>query len=257
MESNQYHPRRRTQPGCIQCSEARCTGDQKRCHPMVETGWKRCQDGFCGSFLGRPRGRMVMSSPSRRATRNFQVSSPRGTPRVTDCRTPRNSSSSISSFTPASQFRGRSTGHARSQRRSADLPLRLTHRLLQGQCSARLTSFARRALASTYRQTLRKCTSSCTGKLLKRPWYNDPSPAVWVWACQRWVCVTVTHCIHVDRSVRWPACTTRCQWFGIRHYARRSGASGRPSDSASTRSNATQSSASWNRGRRITRLFKT
>jgi hypothetical protein len=38
-----------------------------------------------------------------------------------------------------------------------------------GPSSARLTSPARKALRSTYRQTSRKCSSSWTGKLFNRP----------------------------------------------------------------------------------------
>ena len=36
---------------------------------------------------------------------------------------------------------------------------------------------ARSGFASTYRHTVKKCRSSCTGKLLNRPWYKWPPPA--------------------------------------------------------------------------------
>ena len=62
------------------------------------------------SFRGRLRGRSVMFSPRRLATRGFQGASLRGTPRVINCRTHRNASSLIS------QFRVASTGHGQHVR---------------------------------------------------------------------------------------------------------------------------------------------
>ncbi len=122
-----------------------------------------------------------MCRSRRLATRAVQETLPRGAPRVTDCRTCCHTSSSITRFTSAIQLRGRFTGQGRSPRHSADLVFHRTYKLPEGHASARLTSLARRALASTYRLTVRKCASSWTGKLLNRPWYNGPLPAVRVY----------------------------------------------------------------------------
>ena len=101
------------------------------------------------TFLGRPLGRRVTSSPRRVAMRDFQRSVPRGVPRTTDCRTAFVYSAAIGRLTQATQSRGGSTGHELSHHFAAPLPFRRDQRLLHRQSSARLTSAARKALAST------------------------------------------------------------------------------------------------------------
>jgi len=135
----------------------------------VSGGENGVRKNYCRSFRGRPRARSVMSRPRRRAIRVLHGMSPIGTPRVSDWRTPCNASSSIGRLRSASHLRGRSTGQGLSHRVSTDCRLRRTHKLLQRHASARFTSFARRALASTYRHSVRKCPSCCAGKLLNRP----------------------------------------------------------------------------------------
>jgi hypothetical protein len=118
---------------------------------------------------GLPRGRRVDWRFRCRAIACTQVSSPKGEPRWTLLRTALSSAAVSGLLTPAVQRGKRAIGEAEIRRgsRSGSSSHRLSEPHLQS--SARLTSPARKALCSTHRQTSRKCSSSWTGKLLKRP----------------------------------------------------------------------------------------
>src|SRR5437762_8981677 len=120
------------------------------------------------SFGGRPTGRSLLVSPVCLAILVLQRSSPNGAPRSILFRSRLRSFTSIDSFTILLQPRGRSTGQGDSG--TFTLSLVSYPRLDQRHDSACFTIFARSGFASTYRQRIRKCSSLCTGKLLKRPW---------------------------------------------------------------------------------------
>jgi len=124
---------------------------------------------FSHAALGRPRGRSVDSIPNRLASRRTQASSPKGRPRFTLSRSASSSDARSGRFTRATQARGCSTGQSLSQVVSLASPSSRRQTLDHCQSSTRVTSFARSALRSTSRATVRKCSSVCTGNDLKRP----------------------------------------------------------------------------------------
>jgi hypothetical protein len=130
-------------------------------------------------FLGLPWGRRVLSRPSRMTTCSVQAGSPNGLPRVTHRRRAVNSASDCGALTWSIQLDARRTGQGDSKACSEELPRLQRQRLPHRQSSARVTRFARKALRSTYRQTVKKCSSSWTGKDLNRPWYTCPLPVLW------------------------------------------------------------------------------
>ena len=119
---------------------------------------KRGRESFHDPPLGRQRGRIVASSPNRFAMRRTQLSSPKGRPRCTLRRSASNSTAVCGRFTSVTQCRGRSIVHALSQVVSFESPCVRRHPLDHGQSSARPTSFARSALRSTYRATVKECS---------------------------------------------------------------------------------------------------
>lgn len=118
-------------------------------------------------FRGRPGSRNDDSNPRRFAVFCCQRIVPNGAPRFTDRLNAFNSASVSASFTQSIHFRPRGTG----QSSRVILRLRLTrcHKLDQRHASARPTRFARKALRSTYRHSVVKCSSSSTGNDLNRP----------------------------------------------------------------------------------------
>ena len=113
------------------------------------SGKKRCQD----SFLGLRRGRRVDRRLRCREIACTQFSSPRGEPRLTLLRTAL-SAAAVSGLLTRSVQRGeRAMGQAETRRgsRSGYSSHRLSEPHLQS--SAPLTSPAREALRSTYRQS--------------------------------------------------------------------------------------------------------
>ena len=123
---------------------------------------------LASGFLGRPRSRRVNSRPSCPATRLTHASEPNGRPRRTLVRTCSISRWGGAALTISTQSAGRGSGQL-SGLGSSFPPRTQAHRLPHLQCSAFRTSPPRNALASTYRQSTRKCPSSWTTKLLKRP----------------------------------------------------------------------------------------
>ncbi len=124
---------------------------------------KRGHKPFCASFsrafFGRPTARSELSTPSRRAVVPTQLASPYGRPRSREHRSAISSFSSSASLTHSTQSRGRSTGQSANSSFIASAFPPLAASELHRQFSARLTSFARSALRSTYRHTVRKCPS--------------------------------------------------------------------------------------------------
>jgi len=114
-------------------------------------------------FLGRPRGGMLDSRPSRAMVRCVQVGFPNGLPRATDRRSCSSSSVVSAALTRAVHRAGRSTGQSVSSSRVWAALCRRRHRLDHGHASACFTRLARNGLRSTYRHTVRKCSSVCTG----------------------------------------------------------------------------------------------
>jgi hypothetical protein len=72
---------------------------------------KRCQEPF-SRFLGRPWGRSVLSSPSRRTIWSHQAPSPNGLPRCTQRRSAANSASVCGPLTCSTQPGQRGKGQA-------------------------------------------------------------------------------------------------------------------------------------------------
>ncbi len=97
------------------------------------------------------------------------LTAPNGRPRCTLCRTAASVSSASGAFTHATQLDGSATGPSLRKSSPCPLPRCRHHRLPQRQSSARATSLARRAFRSTYRHTVSRCSSVCTGKDLNRP----------------------------------------------------------------------------------------
>lgn len=185
----------------------------RRLSAFISEKNKRGRESFVLSHVsrGRPRGRRVDSNPRRLAIRSTHAASPKGRPRLRFSRTVFNSVSDSEALTQVIHCRGSATGHSLRNDVELGFPCDRRHRLDHRHFSARATNFARKALRSTYRATARKCSSVCTGKDLKRPWYTAPVPAVCRWACQRCVWVTV---IHRRASESSPSCrgqSSRCQ----------------------------------------------
>jgi len=109
---------------------------------------KRCQEPF-SDFLGRPRGRTVVSRHSRLTTRAVHRSSPYGVPRPTECLMAASSASVCAAFTCSSQPACRRTGHGARIDFARASPWCQRQRLLHRQSSARRTRFARKAFRST------------------------------------------------------------------------------------------------------------
>ncbi len=109
---------------------------------------KMCQEPFC-CFLGRPRGRSVISRPRRRTILSDHEASPNGQPRLTARRRAASSASVCAVFTSFTQRLGRSRGQADSHDAPPAVDGIRRCRLHQRQSSARSTSFARRAFRST------------------------------------------------------------------------------------------------------------
>ena len=131
-------------------------------------GRKRCQEPF-SCFLGRPCARKVLSSPSRRTTWSDQNAPPKGHPRFTERRSATSSASVCGLLTSSTQSAKRRTGQADRSDLSLVLPQHQRDRLPHRHSSARRTRFARKAFRSTYRQSVKKCSSSLTGNDLNRP----------------------------------------------------------------------------------------
>ncbi len=181
---------------------------------MLAGGRKRCQEPFRGplpSLLGRPRGRNVTSRPNRSAVRRTHASEPKGCPRVTHRRSASSSALVCGSFTQSTHRDGRGIGHSAKQRRFTAAPAFRHHRLDHRHSSALTTNPALKGFRSTYRHTARKCSSPCTGNALNRPWYTCPWPVVLRCACQRCVCVSVTHARNRERSPSRRGHSIRCQ----------------------------------------------
>ena len=124
---------------------------------------------FSHEPVGRPRGRNVDSIPNRFAIRRTQPSSPNGRPRCTLTRSASNSDAVCGRFTLVVQSLGRSIGQSLSQDVNVGSVCTCRHKLDHCQSSARSASFARSALRSTYRATVKKCSSASTGNDLNRP----------------------------------------------------------------------------------------
>ena len=78
---------------------------------IVSQGRKRCQEPlFC--FLGRPRGRSVLSRPNRQTICSDHKASPKGHPRFTERRSADNSASVCGESTSSTQFARRRNGQA-------------------------------------------------------------------------------------------------------------------------------------------------
>lgn len=133
-------------------------------------GAKRVRTVSGPFFRGLPRGRVVISRPRVCVAVSDHASSPKGDPWRTLRRSADSSASVSGAFTCSSQPGERRMGHGDRIRCAADVPWLQRYKLLQRQSSARSTRFARRAFRSTYRQTVRKCSSSWTRNDLKRPW---------------------------------------------------------------------------------------
>jgi PKD domain len=149
------------------------------CTAPLQTGLRGCflwgqdrkgdKDIYFQSFFGRPRGRNEACRFSSSEVVACQIFSPNGRPRLIDSRSSASSLSVCGSLTRSSQSAGRMTGHSLRIPRSCGDPFSRRQRLDHCQFSARRMSRARNALRSTYRATVRKCRSSCTGKLLYVP----------------------------------------------------------------------------------------
>ena len=92
-----------------------------------------------------------------------------GRPRCTLTRSASNSDAVCGRFTLVVQSLGRSIGQSLSQDVNMGSVCTCRHKLDHCQSSARSASFARSALRSTYRATVKKCSSACTGNDLNRP----------------------------------------------------------------------------------------
>jgi hypothetical protein len=124
------------------------------------------------NFCGRPMGRRLASNPKRVAVTGVHGFDPNGAPRFTLSRICCTSASVIDSLIHASHGSGRTTGPAsiRGPRDDSTQRRALDHR----QSSARVTNPARTGFRSTYRNTVRRCSSCSIGNALKRPCHTCP-----------------------------------------------------------------------------------
>jgi len=106
-----------------------------------------CQEPYL-PFLGLPRGRMVVSSPSRRTAFSLHDSSPNGLPRWMLRRIATSSASVCGALTNSTQFGRRGKGQAANSALSSAVPRCQRARLLHCHCSARRAKSARNGFRS-------------------------------------------------------------------------------------------------------------
>jgi len=115
------------------------------------------------SLWDLPRGRTVLCKSRRAALLVAQPSSPNGQLRRRQFRNTRNSASVCGSLTQRSHGRGSAGSRGLTSQHGA-APGRRAQAEPHRRCSARATDCARTGFRSTYRSTVSRCSSDCTGQ---------------------------------------------------------------------------------------------